>query len=192
MGWPVGTRFLDFVDNTVPGFTAAFAHALQDAIRKVYDGTQTLKALVVDGVGGAAASPTAGDISASRSVRAGRTVSGTSAPTTKTDAGELTLSCVPVGWARLDGSRALLRGVNVYAVDAGVGTGIYRVTFDRVLGSTDCAPHAQLISTSARLFTSCAVDASGVGGRVRVTVSVFDSGGVATDPSGLSLTLFGE
>ena len=192
MAWPL-SRYQDFVDNTVPAITAAFLHAVQDAIGKIYSGTQTLKALVVDGTGGAAATPTAGDISASRSVRVGRTISGTTAPTTKTDAGELTLSCVPVGWARLDNARALIRGVNIYEVDSALGNGIYRVTFDRVLGAIGAsAPIATLYGTTLHLHVSCSVDNLGVGGRVQVTVTVYDSGGTPQNPGGLTIVLFGE
>lgn len=160
-------------------------------------GTTTLKSLAVDGVGEQVFVPTPGNISASgdiatsRSLRAGLDVGGTTTPTTKVDPGEMPRSLVPVGWIRMDGSRAMIRGVNVYDVDAGIGAGVYRVTFDRVLGSTNCAPMVQLMSTSARLFTSCFVDTT-VGGRCRVTVSIFDKDGVGTDPGGLALTLFGE
>ena len=59
--WPL-SRYQDFVDNTVPAITAAFLHAVQDAIGKVYSGTQTLKAMIIDGVGGSAATPPAGTI----------------------------------------------------------------------------------------------------------------------------------
>ena len=192
MAWPL-SRFQDFTDNTVPAIAAAFLHAVQDAQNHVYRGTQTLKALVVDGTGGVAATPTPGDISASRSVRAGRTVSGTTAPTTKTDAGELTMSCVPVGWARLDNVRALIRGVNIYEVNSGLGNGIYQVTFDRVLGAIGAsAPIATLYGTSLHLHVSCSIDNLGAGGRVRVTATVYDSGGVATNPGGLIIVLYGE
>lgn len=61
MAWPL-SRFQDFVDNTLPVITAAFLHAVQDAAIKLYDGTQSLKALLVDGVGGSAVSPPAGTI----------------------------------------------------------------------------------------------------------------------------------
>ena len=198
MAWPL-SRFQDFTNNTVPAIAAAFLHALQDAQGHVYRGTQTLKALVVDGTGGVAATPTAGDIVASRdvaagrSLRAGRTVSGTTAPTPTVDAGELPLSLVPVGWARLDNVRALIRGVNIYEVDSGLGNGIYRVTFDRVLGAIGAsAPIATLYGTSLHLHVSCSIDNLGAGGRVRVTATVYDSGGVATNPGGLIIVLYGE
>ena len=193
MAWPLSGRYQDFTDNTVPAITAAFLHAVQDAIGKIYSGTQTLKALVVDGTGGVAATPQPGDISASRSLRAARTVSGTTAPTNTVDAGELPLSLVPVGWARLDSLRGLIRGVNVYAVDSGLGNGIYQVTFDRVLAAIGAsAPIATLYGTSLHLHVSCSVDNLGAGGRVRVTATVYDSGGVATNPGGLIIVLFGE
>ena len=55
--WPL-SRYQDFVDNTVPAITAAFLHAVQDALSKVYLGTQSLKAMVIDGTGGSTTSPT--------------------------------------------------------------------------------------------------------------------------------------
>ena len=130
MGWPL-SRYQDFVDNTVPAITAAFLHALEDAQGHVYRGTQTLKALVVDGTGGAAASPTAGDISASRSLRVGRTSAGSSMPTATVDLGEVTRGQVVAGWAVYDGA-SMTRGVRVTSFVRN-GTGDYTVTFSPVL-----------------------------------------------------------
>ena len=93
MAWPL-SRYQDYVDNTAPAITAAFLHALQDAVSKIYLGTQTVKALVIDGTGGSAATPNAGALSVSR------VTSGASAPTSAAAAGELTKNLVPLGWAR--------------------------------------------------------------------------------------------
>ena len=149
MAWPL-SRYQDFTDNTVPAIAAAFLHALQDAIAKVYDGTQTLKALVVDGTGGVAATPTAGDISASRSVRVGRAVSGTSAPTPTVAAGEIGVGVNPWGWGSCDGT-VFTRGVRVNSFVRN-GVGDYTITFSAGLSDpANVAPWVRITVSSGAI-----------------------------------------
>lgn len=143
MAWPL-SRYQDFVDNAVPAIASAFLHAVQDAQNHVYRGTQTLKALVVDGTGGAAATPTAGDIVASRSVRVGRAVSGTSAPTPSAALGEIGVGVSAWGWGACDGT-GLTRGVRVDSFVRNAA-GDYTITFSAGLGDpTNVAPWVKII-----------------------------------------------
>jgi len=186
--WPL-SRYQDFVDNTVPAITAAFLHAVQDALIRLYDGTQSLKALVVDGTGGSAVTPTAGDIMASRSLRAGRAVAGNSAPTGAVEAGELVKALVPVGWIQMNGT--MVRGVNVYDA-ARTAQGLYDITFDVVLANpTKSCPVVTIYNSGTPRFYNSNAAATGVGGRVKVTVQVTD-GVPANQDAPFVLVLFGD
>jgi len=65
MAWP-NSRLLDFIARSIPRISADFLNALQDWIIAVSTATITLKAVVVDGTGGAAATPVAGTVKVSR------------------------------------------------------------------------------------------------------------------------------
>jgi len=187
MAWPL-SRFQDFVDNTLPVITAAFLHAVQDAAIKVYDGTQTLKALTVDGGGGSAVAPTAGDITASRSMNPGRTVSGTSVPTTTTVAGELTKGFVPVAWGRVTGTTgALKRGAGLFACTRSA-QGVYSVTAHAVLG--DAVNFATLVTAEIIGGIVIVAPQAANAGRpvVQITIQV---AGANTDAN-FSFAIFGE
>lgn len=188
--WPL-SRYQDFVDNVAPAIVAAFLHALQDALIKIYDGTQSLKALVVDGTGGSAVAPTAGDIVASRSLRAGRAVAGNTTPTGAVEAGELVKELVPVGWVNLLGNGTLQRGVNIYAA-ARTAQGLYDITFDVILANpTKACPVVTVFNDGTpRHFNSNAA-ATGVGGRVKVTIQITD-GVPANQDAPFVLVLFGD
>ncbi len=63
-GWPVSARFLNCIDGTTR-FDAAFGNGIQDAITGIYSGGLSLKALVIDGTGATAETPTAGTLTVS-------------------------------------------------------------------------------------------------------------------------------
>lgn len=164
MAWPL-SRYQDYVDNTAPAITAAFLHALQDAVSKIYLGTQTVKALVIDGTGGSAATPNAGALSVSR------VTSGASAPTSAAAAGELTKNLVPLGWARVKADGTFERGDNVFAVQRSA-TGIYLVTFN-----VTCADATKLCATvsTAKTLTLITGSETTSGGKAAVNVTTYDA-----------------
>jgi len=128
MAWPL-SRMLDFVSESVPQIPEWFLNALQDAQIAFASGTQSIKALVVDGVGGVASTPTAGWIY-------GKVLRVTQALGTGTAAaGDLYPELVPYALASINGGNAggavdptLVQKVNVASVARiGGAAGQYRL-----------------------------------------------------------------
>ncbi len=179
MAWPL-SRITDFIARQTK-ISAAFLNALQDWPIALSLGTVSLKSVAVDGTGGAAASAVAGDVRASRSVRAGRVVSGTTTPTPTVDAGEMGKGGVSAGWARVTEAGALVRGVGVTSVTR-TGAGHYDIVFGLLTNPADAGAQVTLIPATAgevnRTATHGAVPVATCtddgAGRVKVTVDIFD------------------
>lgn len=186
--WPL-SRIQSFLANSVPVISAAFLNGVQDVVVALFNGVISVKALVADATGANVVAPTAGDIAASRSLRAGRAAAAGTAPTGAVEAGELTKGLVPVGWANMNGT--LQRGVNVYAA-ARTAQGIYEITFDRVLtDATKTCPVVTIYGSGVPRHYNTNSDATGVGGRVKVTVQITD-GVPANQDAPFVLFLMGE
>lgn len=67
MAWPL-SPLTSYVGGTTPYIKASDLNSFQSAINGVFGGTLSLKSVVVDGTGGAASSPSAGEIHVSRVV----------------------------------------------------------------------------------------------------------------------------
>lgn len=181
MAWPL-SRYQDFVDNTVPAITSAFLHAVQDALSRVYLGTQSIKALVIDGVGGSAVTGRAGTavVSASQgSAPAG------AAPRTPTSAnGEVGKGRVAMAWGRVNADGTLRYAVNVYEASYTGSGGIYEVVLNTAPSSTYAwAMQATVVGGGAALAQQETVTIASPGweitgaGRLRFRVVVYDTGG---------------
>lgn len=190
MAWPL-SRIQTFIANSVPVIGVALLHGLQDAQVALFNGVISVKALVADATGANVVAPTAGDVVASRSLRAGRAVAGNTAPTGAVEAGELVKALVPAGWCNLLGNGTLQRGVNVYAA-ARTAQGIYDITFDVILANpTKACPLVTIFNDGTpRHFNSNAAG-TGVGGRVKVTVQITDAV-PANQDAPFVLALFGD
>ena len=162
--WPL-SRFQDFTDNTVPAITAAFLHAVQDAISKVYLGTQSLKALVIDGVGGSAASPTSPAV-------------GTTVPGTAPLRGEYARDAAPAGMGCISGGfidnagAGLSSGFGIYELHKN-GGGDYYVVFTRLPSTASASKSVVQVLSSVGVTMSKTLDGNG-----RLKVSVTLAGGV--------------
>lgn len=188
--WPL-SRIQTFLANSVPVISASFLNSLQDAAVALFNGVISVKALVADATGANVVAPTAGDIAASRSLRAGRAAAAGTAPTGAVEAGELTKGLVPVGWCYTLGNGTLQRGVNVYAVSR-TAQGVYEITFDRVLtDATKTCPLVTIFGSGTPRHYNTNSDATGVGGRVKVTVQITDSV-PANQDAPFALLLMGE
>lgn len=187
--WPT-TPLTTYVSGTTPAIKAADLNAFQTAINKGFLGEYTYKGIVVDGTGGAGTTPNAGSVIVSR------TASGTTAPTTQLAAGELAKAMVPAGWAQVDATGTLVRGLNIHGQPGALGgadhssAGIMTVTFHLI--PTNPTQGACFVTSNAPFprFTECILGADG-GGRLTATVVVWNSAGTLTD-SAFFVTAYAE
>jgi len=97
MAWP-NNRLLDFIARSLPRISADFLNALQDWIIAVSTATITLKAVVVDGTGGAAATPVGGTVTVNRGA------ADFALPLPVTARGQLNVGQVALMWGRFTGA----------------------------------------------------------------------------------------
>lgn len=102
MAWP-NSRITDFIARQTK-IAATFLNALQDWIVAVSTATVSLKAVVVDGTGGAAATGVGGTVKVSRKA------SGTTLPMAAVGAGEISSGAVIVAWGWMTGAGGILAG----------------------------------------------------------------------------------
>ena len=162
--WPL-SRYQDFTDNTVPAITAAFLHAVQDALSKVYLGTQSLKAMVIDGTGGSTTSPTSPAI-------------GTTLPQTAPIRGEVARDAAPAGMGCISGGfidnagAGLLAGYGIHELHR-TGAGDYYVVFVRPPSTASADKSVVQVSSDDAVTMSKSLDGSD---RLKVTITL--AGGV--------------
>lgn len=179
--WPL-TRRTTYVANTAPAIKAADLNAMQDVVGDMLEGDYSYKGLVIDGTGGAAATPVAG------SIKVSRTIVGATVPTATAAAGELTKSMVPICWAHVDSAAGLQQGANVAGL-ARLALGVYSITCERTPADpTKTTVIATVDSANPRVIT--AVPYSD-GGKAAATVRVWDLGSVAKDEY-FSVIFYGE
>lgn len=168
MAWPL-QRFLTFVAQQTPAISAAFLNAVQDAIVGLELGILTVKTLVVDGTGGAAAVPAAPAI-------------GTALPQTAPIRGEYVRDAAPaamgcVGGGFIDNAGAGLRmGFGIHELHKNAA-GDYYVVFTRV-------PSAAFAYRSVVHVTSVDGDVSvtkTLDGNGRLKASILLGGGADVD-----------
>lgn len=179
--WPL-TRRTTYVANTAPAIKAADLNAMQDVVGDMLEGDYSYKGLVIDGTGGAAATPVAG------SIKVSRTIVGSTMPTASAAAGELPKSLIPICWAHIDAVAGLQQGANVVGASRSA-LGVFSVTCNRLTANpTKDTVVVTVDSASPRVAT--AVPYSD-GGNTAATVRIWDLGGVAKDEY-FSVIFYGE
>lgn len=133
--WPL-SRIQTFLANSVPVISASFLHGVQDVVVALFNGVISVKSLVADATGANVVAPTAGDIVASRSLKAGRATSGTTTPTPTTISGEVGKGGAVLAWAFINADGTLGRGYGIEAVSR-ASTGIYDVKHSAVVSDPD-------------------------------------------------------
>lgn len=158
--WPL-SRFQDFTDNAVPAITATFLHAVQDALSKVYLGTQSLKAMVIDGTGGSTTSPTSPAI-------------GTTLPQVAPIRGEYARDAAPAGMGCISGGfidnagAGLLAGFGIHELHR-TGAGDYYVVFVRPPSTASANKSVVQVSCADAITMSKGLDGSN---RLKVTITL--------------------
>ena len=157
MAWPL-SRFQDFTDDTVPSIKAAFLHAVQDAQNAIFNGTQTLKALVIDRIGGVTVTPASPAI--------GSTVPGT-APVR----GEYAYDAAPAAMGSINGGfidnagAGLSYGFGIHELHRN-GSGDYYVIFTRAPSAADAK--RCVVQVTSGVYVTAAKSLSG--GRIKVDI----------------------
>lgn len=123
MAWPL-SRLTTYIANSVPAIKAFDLNEIQDKLADLYAGLRSIKGLVVDGVGGVAATAVAGAVQVSASVV------GLAWPTVVTQLGLLAKEHIPaaMGHFSLNSPPTLLAGINIKSTSR-AGAGDYTVTF---------------------------------------------------------------
>lgn len=123
MAWPL-SRLTTYIANSVPAIKAFDLNEIQDKLADLYAGLRSIKGLVVDGVGGVAATAVAGAVQVSASVV------GLAMPTAVTQLGLLAKEHIPaaIGHFALNAPPTLLAGINIKDTSR-AGAGDYTVTF---------------------------------------------------------------
>lgn len=178
--WPL-SRWTDFVANNLPVISAAFLNAVQDVIVGLCSGTVTLKALVIDGAGGSAATPLAGTLTLS-AITSGATVPTTSGPAAQADRGS-----VAVSWIKFYGTGTIDRAHNVHAFSR-TGAGVYVVTLPWAL-SHPLITHGLYASGGG---WTCRVLDTVSGGKTVITVSTYDATATLADVDTVHLLVHGD
>ncbi len=190
MAWPL-TPFATFVSNSVPRISAAFLNQIQTTTNDLFNGLITLRALAVDGTGGATIAP--GNV-ASGAVTVSRTVSATGAALPMAPVvpwGQLNKEQVCLGAGQFVWSAGTLScsgGFNIHALNR-VGAGHYEITLSVAPTSTGrCWATANGFFNAAEYspeVNSFVI----IGGRLQITILMW-KGGVLTD-GGFVLGAFG-
>jgi len=158
------------------------AKFMKDRVAAVLNGTLSFRALVIDGTGAATVAPTDGSLFVSR------VVSGTTAPTPTTLAGEIGKGFAPVAWARVTGSNGnLMRAAGVYDCQR-TATGVYLITLHALLA--DAVNYATLVTTELIGGIPIVAPQAAVGGKPQVQITL-QAGGSNTDGN-FSVAVFGE
>ena len=121
-----------YIANSTPAIKAADLNALQAYLAGIYSAIFSVKALVIDGTGGASVAGTAGTLQLS-----GAFGSATTYPSTSIPSGRLYSDTVSLGYCRAywDGaSMVMVRGANVNTVTRN-GIGDYTVLFNSAMVS---------------------------------------------------------
>lgn len=172
MAWP-STALTTYVAGVAPAIQAFDLNAFQSAINGIINGTYSLKAVVVDGTGGAVVVPVAGTTKVSANLLEA-TVPGTSR-TRGTDC----IGTRPWGMAVITGSGTFKKGFNCKSASR-TGVGQYQFEFYGLPSDptwTNCTGSASSPGTALSLTFQTAAFA----GNLLVSVDVRDGANALTD-----------
>lgn len=179
--WPT-TPLTTYVGSSTPAIKAADLNSFQDAINRGFLGSYSHRGIVVDATGGASVSPVAG------AVVVNRAISGTSAPTTTSQIGEVNRGTLPLCWAQVAADGTLNRGFNINSATP-IGTGHYEVYCNTI-------PIDARLVTLATPFTAgfpliATASAKFSGGHYGAKVFVYNTANTPLN-SGFSVMVYGE
>lgn len=177
--WPLA-RIIDYVPEETL-IEASALNAIQDAQIGVCTGTLTLKAVVVDGVGGSTAAPLAGTLTLS-AVTSGATV-----PTTSGPLGQFTRGSLATSWIRFMGTGTIERAHNVHGF-ARTAAGVYTVTLPWTLAHPVVSGSHYASAAGWGWTVSDAV----VGGKTVLSVATYKPDLTLGDIDTLSLVIHGD
>ena len=144
MAWPL-TPLRTFIKNSVPVIDADFLNLIQTWVNDLTEGVVTIRALVVDGVGGLATASVAGAIQLARLAGSAATPSANA-----TGKGQINVESIPTAVAQISGGfQSVIYGYGIHAVarhGGGAAVGDYDVTFQAVPTGADVAKHALQIT----------------------------------------------
>ncbi len=129
MAWPL-SRITDFIARQTK-ITAAFLNAVQDWVIALSAATVTLKAVVVDGTGGAAATPVAGTVKVSRQAAT------SGVPGVAMVPGQLNRGQVAIAWGKINGNAGTVLGNFGIKSLTRVSTGVYTLVIDAANAPSD-------------------------------------------------------
>ncbi len=188
MAWPL-TVNTTYANGTV--VAATYLNNIETGIVNLYTGTSSLKALQIDGTGGAVVAPAAGSLVVSGAMSGASlaltgaittattatvtsTANGTSAPTPTISKGVLYGDLLPIAWGVFNSGGTLVRGVNIAAC-AKTGTGAYQVTLTTAGADSSMAIIVTPLVVAARMITV------GLSSSTVFTVQTYNSSAAATD-----------
>lgn len=166
MAWPL-SPLTSYVGTTTPYIKATDLNSFQSAINGVFNGTLSLKSVVVDGTGGAASSPSAGEIHVSRVVADAAEPS-----TSTTNKGQIYKESCPTTKAAISGGFATVTwGYGVYAVTK-TGFGDYLVICKEIPTGNDPAKSVVHVTATTDVAHDRVVLTKSVDGSNRLVVQV--------------------
>ena len=158
---------------------------MQDAIGAVHNGAITLKALVVDGIGGVTVAGTAGTVKVSKVAAAATT------PTAALTVGEIARGSNAMGWGKMNSGGTVAGVHNVFATSR-LGLGQYKITLQT-------APSAVgLISIGTTpINTACipVLNTTGTAinaGKLEVEIDTYDVDGVTLIDAAFCFVIYGD
>lgn len=160
------TRNRTYVDG-VTQIPAGDMNDAQDLEIGLCTGTKSIKAITVDGVGGAAATPVSGTIGASASV------AGSSTPTPSFTGGLTYKESPPFAFCKVNAAGTFITGMNIASIAHG-GTGSYTVTLSTAAAST--AKMLVIIGANNVGFAFATVNTT-----TQISVGTRNTSGVAAD-----------
>lgn len=190
MAWP-NTPLTTYLSGGLPFIKAFDLNAFQSAINGIINATYSLKAVEIDGTGGAIVVPVAG------TAKLSATASGAAAAMTAVAWGRMYKEAAVFGFCRIDGAGTSVGGYNIKAIPGAVGgadhpvAGEYYVTFNGAPTNTGrCVPVASLldgVAVAGRIFINPPFLS---GADLKVQILTYDAAGAQADV-GFSLAMFG-
>jgi hypothetical protein len=181
MAWPL-SRITTYVAG-VSQIAASAMNSIQDYVIGLYLGTYSVKALVVDGTGGAATTPPDGTLRVSSTAGFG-----TSVPTPATAKHDMYKPMIPmamgyVTWSA--GTPSFAWGMNVASI-TDVGPGILQVDLSDAVTSMS---KTVVLATTAG---STGIVGAAWSSTSQVQLSIIDNAGNALDPTGIYFVIYSD
>jgi len=172
MAWP-STALTTYVAGVAPAIQAFDLNAFQSAINGIINGTYSLKAVVVDGTGGAVVVPVAGTTKVSANLTEN------AIPGTARASGTDCIGTRPWGWGVITGAGTFKRGYNVFDAKR-IAMGQYEFYFYGAPSDPSFVCPSGSASSSG-LNLSMTFSSALVLGNLRISIDVRDKTDALTD-----------